>query len=326
MKLSSEHFQHLENSIEDVVRDARSMSMAANGGFGLLPMSPFLLRNTEGRNQSVRVVLEACRAVMPGGYRVEILPDNVQQLQLPQQAPAIEFSPTAGVRYHIYLIVNDKRRIAAGAPQVRPIRYPHMVPEYALECVPQDRLAAVANLAPNRMKVAEWQNGKLLENFIPATMTIKGFPLLEKWHQFFQNQLENIVRVGIQVIHEQRGRDMGRANFCLPILQFIRGSLGTFRWTLPNSAPVQLVAYYGDLAGLVEGLLESQDRDFVRNQLKDGQINGLRQSIHELTKYRAIPMEEMAFMVTVMQKFGEALQLTLQNMAAPVVGRDPNVG
>lgn len=78
------------------------MSIATNGGFGLLPMSPFLVRNTEGvSSQSVRVILEACRAVMPGGYRVEILPENVQQLQLPQRSPSIEFVPTSGVRYHV---------------------------------------------------------------------------------------------------------------------------------------------------------------------------------------------------------------------------------
>lgn len=52
-----------------------------------------------------------------------------------------------------FLIVNDKRRVAAGTPQARPIRHPHMVAEYALECLPQDRLSAVANMSPNRMKM-----------------------------------------------------------------------------------------------------------------------------------------------------------------------------
>ncbi len=319
MKLSSEHFQHLENSVEDATRDVRALSLSASGGFGLLPMSPFLVRNTEGGSpQSVRVVLEACRAVLPGGYRVEILPENVQQLQLPQRFPAVEFAPTAGVRYHVFLIVNDKRRVAAGVPQARPIRHPHLSPEYALECLPQDRLSAVATLAPNRMKIAEWQNGKIVEGYIPATLTIKGFPLLEKWHQFFQNQLENIVRVGIQVIHEQRARDIVRAGFCQPIIQYIRASQGSFRWALPNMSPINLVAYYGDFAGLIESLIETSDRDFVRNQLKDGQINGLRQNIQELIKHRTVPIEEMAFMMTVMQKFGESLQLTLQNLTTYV--------
>ena len=115
MKLSSEHFQHLEESIEDAIRDGRALSLSSLGGFGLLPMSQLSIRNTEGASpQSVRVVLDSCRAVMPGGYRVEILPENIQQLQLPLRVPFVEFTPTPGMRYHIFLIVNDKRRVPAG--------------------------------------------------------------------------------------------------------------------------------------------------------------------------------------------------------------------
>ena len=121
MKLSAEHFQHLEESIEDAVRDSRALALSAAGGFGLLPMSALTLRNTEGASpQSVRVVLESCRALMPGGYRVEILPENIQQLQLPLRVPYVEFAPMQGVRYHVFLIVNDKRRVPAGIPQARP--------------------------------------------------------------------------------------------------------------------------------------------------------------------------------------------------------------
>jgi len=317
MKLSAEHFQHLEESVEDAVRDTRSLALSSAGAFGLLPMSQLLLRNTEGASpQSVRVILESCRAVMPGGYRVEILPENVQQLQLPLRAPFVDFVPSSGMRYHVFLIVNDKRRIPAGVPQVRPIRHPHLSPEYALECIPQTKLSAVANLAPNRMKLAEWQNGKIIEGYIPACLNIKGYPLLDKWHQFFQNQLENIVRTGIQVIHEHRNKDAVRTGFCMPVVQFIRSSQGYFRWSLPNEPPVNMAAYYGNMAGLVESLIETMDRDFVRNHLKDGQINNLRPCIHELTKQRILPLEEMAIVLTLMQRFGEALLLTFKGLTA----------
>ena len=41
-------------------------------------------------------------------------------------------------------------------------------------------------------------------------------------------------------------------------------------------------------------------------------------TIQELIKHRTVPIEEMAFMMTVMQKFGESLQLTLQNLTTYV--------
>lgn len=317
MKLSAEHFQHLEESIEDAVRDSRAMALSTNIAFGLLPMSEFVVRNTEGiKPQSVRVVLESCRAVLPGGYRVEILPENFQQLQLPLRLPFVEFIPTPGMLYHIFLIVNDKKRVPAGVPQVRPIRHPHLSPEYALECIEHNKLSAVANMAPNRMKIAEWQNGKIMEAYIPACLTIKGFPLLEKWHQFFQNQLENIARVGIQVIHEHRTKDPIRLNFCSPVVQYIRSTQGFFRWVLPGHSPIELVAYYGNLAGLLEVLIDTTDRDFVRNHLKDGLINNLRPCIHEITKQRSIPLEEMARVIALMNKFGESLLLTFKHLTA----------
>ncbi|GEM_PF-2049067 len=317
MKLAAEHFQHLEESIEDAVRDGRALALSGGHAFGLLPSSEFVVRNAEGNSpQSVRVMVESCRAIMPGGYRIEILPENMHQLQLPLKVPAVEFVPTPGMLYHVYLIVNEKRRVPAGVPQVRPIRHPHLTPEYALECIPHNKISATANLAPNRMKIAEWQNGKIMEGYIPATLTIKGFPLLDKWHQLFQNQLENISRVGIQVIHEHRTKDPIRVSFCAPVVHFIRSSQGYFRWYLPGQAPIEMAVYYGNLAGLVESLIDTTDRDFVRNHLKDGMVNNLRPAMHELTKLRSIPMEEMARVITIMNKFGEALLLTFKHLTA----------
>lgn len=317
MKLSAEHFQHLEESIEDTVRDARATSLQSMAGFGLLPYSPFVVQNAQGTSpQSVRVILNACRSILPGGYRVEILPENVQKLQVPSRVPFVEFVPNAGVRYHLFLSVSETKRIPAGIPQTRPIRHPYLAHDYQLECIPQDRISAVQNLAPNRMKIAEWQDGKVLEGYIPPTLAIKGFPLLEKWYQFLQNQLENIVRVAIHVINEHKRKDVNRAEFCIPIVNYIRSSQGSFKWLLPNQAPIMLAVYFGDLAGLVEGLIETCDRDFVRNQLKNGQTNNLRPSIHQVLKPRVVPQEEMAVMISSIQKFTASLISTLQELVS----------
>ncbi len=315
MKLSADHFQHLEESIEDGLRDSRSLGLTALGGFGLLPFSSLDLQNARGSSpQSVRVIINSCRAILPGGYRIEILPENIQSLQLPAKAPFVEFVPSQGIRYHLYLSVNEKKRIPSGIPLTRPIRHPHLVPEYQLEAVAHDRMAATQNLAPNRMKVAEWQNGKILEGYIPPCLTIKGFNLLERWLQFFQNQLENIARLSIQVVNEHRAKEVTRATFCLPIVQYIRGTQGYFKYVLPNQSPLYLIAYFTDLAGLIESLLETGDRDFVRNRLKNGQVNSLLACIHALSKPRSVPLEEIAYMISLTKRFCEALYLTVKGL------------
>lgn len=326
MKLSADHFQHLENSIEDAVRDSRSIGLMAAGGFGLLPNSPFSIQNAQGTSpQSVRVILNACCAVLPGGYRVEIRPENIQRLQYPVKAPFVEFVPSQGVRYHLFLSINEKERKPAGIPQTRPIRHPYLTYEYHLECIPQERVSAVQNLAANRMKIAEWQNGKILEAYIPPTLSVQGFPLLEKWYSFLQNQLENMVRIALQVVNEHRVKDPARSAFCIPIIHYIRGSQGYFKWVLPGQSPLYLVAYFGDLAGLVQGIMETSDRDFVRNRLKNGDINNLQSNIQELLKRRVLPLEDTAVAIAKTQKFTEALLLTLQSLVS-YTAPSPRVG
>ena len=315
MKLSADHFQHLEDSIEDTNRDIRATALMSIGGFGLLPFAPFAVQNAQGHSpQSVRVILNACRAIMPGGYRVEILPENIQNNQIPSRVPFVEFVPSPSVRYHLFLTVSENKRLPAGIPQTRPIRHPFLAPDYQLECIPQDRLSAVQNIAPNRMKIAEWQDGKVVEGYIPPSLSIRGFPLLEKWYQFLQNQLENIVRIGIHVINEHRRKDVNRADFCIPIVNYIRSSQGFFKWMLPLQSPIHLAVYFGDLAGLVEGLIETSDRDFVRNQLNNGQINNLRPAVHGVLKPRVIPQEEMALIISSIQQFTTSLISTLQGL------------
>lgn len=317
MKLSASHFQHLEDSIEDNTRDGRALGLLANGGFGLIPYSPFRLQNAQGSTpQSVKIVLNACRAFLPGGFRVEILPENIQQLQLPSEAPYVEFTPSQGVRYHLFLSVDEKERKPAGKPQTHPIRYPYLIHDYQLECIPQERLSAAQNLASNRMKIAEWQNGKVIEGYIPPTLSINGFPLLEKWYEFLQNQLGNMIRISLQVIHEHRRKDPARAAFCMPIVHHIRSTQGYYKWALPTQSPIHLLVYFGNLAGLVQGLIETSDRDFIRTQLKDGDKHNLKHTCQELLKMKSPPVENVAIGISKAKKFTEALLLTLQSLIA----------
>lgn len=317
MKLAASHFQHLEDSIEDNIRDSRAACLSANAGFGLLPHSPFILQNGQGSSsQMAQVTLSACRAILPGGYRVEILPANTQQLQIPLSPPVTEFMPQIGIRYSIFISIDQQQRSPAGAQLHQPIRYAHLAPTYALECLPQDKTAAPFTIAPNRMKVGEWQDGKIIEGYIPPTITITGFPLLEKWHHFLLNQMENIVRLSLPVIQEHRNKEVDKALFCLPIVQFIRSSQGYFRWVLPQQAPIYLAGYFADLTGLVEGLIETSDRDFVRSQLQEGRVHNLQSSINEFQKTKSDLIENIAIVLSRTQKLLEALQATIKDLSA----------
>lgn len=313
MKLSANHFQHLENSIEDALRDARALSNIPTGSFGLLPYSynPSNIENGTGVNAPNRLTLNTCRAILPGGHRVEILPQNIQNLRIPTVAPFVEFRPNRDVRYHVFLVVQPKR-VSAGVPETSPIRNPYLCYDYKLECIPQDRMKAVSGIAANRMKIAEWKNGKLIEGYIPPTLIIRGFSLLERWHKHFQNQLENIVKASIAVANQYRKSDKARVEFCVAIVHYIRSSHAHFRWVIPEQAPVMMVAYIGDLAGLVQGLLETCDRDFVRTQLKNGELNQIRNHVQAVLRPTPVPQREMALIISRSDKFIRTLFQTIQ--------------
>lgn len=317
MKLSSEHFQHLENSIEDAVTDARASAVLSNMGYGLLPESKFTIRNAEGQSgQTVRVILEECQAILPGGVRVEILQSNIKSVQIPTQAPFVEFMPNPGVRYHLFLTVDEKNRIGAGIPETRPIREPYLAHDFQIECITNDKVASVKNLAPNRMKIGEWKDGKVLEGYIPPALNLHGYPLLEKWHQFFRNQLENAVKIGAHVIAENRRKDPARSAFCETLVTHIRSTYGYYNWMLLDKSPVHFAVYFGDLAGLVKGMIETNDRDFVRNILKNGDINNLNQSIEFFLRLKNIPLDDMANVIVSIKKFTDSLLSTMQMLVS----------
>jgi hypothetical protein len=311
MKLAAEHFQHLENSVDDALRDVRATGLHA-GQYGLLPYSELVLRNSEGaQTGTVRVTVESCRAILPGGRRVEILSENVHEKQIPIQAPFIEFAPVAGMRYWIYLCVDERGLAKAGVPQVRPIRYPYLAPKYYLECLSIQQL--VNGISPqNRMKIAEWSQGKLIENYIPACLTLQGHRLLMEWHRYFQNTLENIVQLALRVMDDFRGKDPHRIAFSQAIIGYIRPSQGYYRLQLPMQAPIHLVAYFTNFAGLIQSLIETCDRDFVRNQLKEGKINELNGHLLNLSSLTALPHDGMSSMIGLVYGFLESVSLTLK--------------
>jgi hypothetical protein len=56
------------------------------------------------------------------------------------------------------------------------------------------------------------------------------------------------------------------------------------------------------------------DRDFVRNQLRDGQVNQLRNCIQVFLKLQQPPPEETGAIFVYIQRFTEALLLTVKGL------------
>jgi hypothetical protein len=318
MKLGAEHFQHLENSVDDALRDVRASVLHA-GQYGLLPYSELLLRNSEGaRPGTVRVTLEGCRAILPGGRRVEISIENIYEKQIPLQPPAIEFAPVAGVRYWMYLCIDERGSTKVGIPQVRPTRHPYLAPRYYLECLSIQQILT-KEVIPNRMKIAEWQDGKLVEGYIPACLTLQGHRGLMTWHSSFQIQLSNIITESLEVINAFRGKEPHRVGFCQAIVGFIRSSQGYYRMQLPTQAPVHLIAYFSNFAGLIQALIDTADPIFHKNELKEGKINNLNGHNGYASGFSMLAQDDMMNEILWAEDFLNAVKLTITALKGTVV-------
>ncbi len=318
MFLNAGHFQHSDNYLEEALRDARLTAMCT-GSYGLLPHTEFRIKLGAGAMPGmVRLVLEACRAILPAGHRIEILPDNVMRQSIPIEYPTTEFVPTPSLRYAIYLCADLNEKIAVGLPAERPIRNPYLMTKLYLEVVQMGQ--TTSSFAPHRLKIGEWENGKISADYIPPTLILSGNPKLAEKHLLFQGKMDGIVVAAMQVIDAFRAQDATKVAFCQPLIQFVRSSWGYYRWQLPMQSPQAWVAYFGDFAGMVKSLVEIGDRDFVKNTLKNGNIHDLLKNVHYLLGLRTIVPEEIASVLVLIERFLESLSLTLQSLKTEIKG------
>src|SRR6187455_2837546 len=87
MKISDSHFKQLELAFADAVRDAYAAGLTKYN-FGLLPPAPdqrssFDLHVNIDSARLIKATLTECRAVTPGGARIELVRNNsVEKLKL----------------------------------------------------------------------------------------------------------------------------------------------------------------------------------------------------------------------------------------------------
>src|SRR3712207_3426957 len=91
MKISSQDFISLENALKDEIRDTQATRLH-EFAYGLLPTNhpevdnyPRLVYDYVNNV----LILKECRALMPGGQRIEITESNYDRKKFPAQLPAI---------------------------------------------------------------------------------------------------------------------------------------------------------------------------------------------------------------------------------------------
>jgi hypothetical protein len=264
MKVSSEDFLSLEYSINERIRD-QALLFSAAGRFGLLPcthqeIDDYPKFEAKYSQDSVLVTLRECRAITPGGYRVEITERNFEEYQVPASLPFQEVPTARDGKYHVYIAVFGNQLVGAGPfAQEGPPRPMYLTPRYQLYIFPDSENAQVG-LSGNQFKLGELRVtngiGELDKHFLPMCFSMSAHNQLRRIHRQFyekvfektfkaiQQTLLNIKRSSNPSTHAEDVRDISEK-----LIQFLASRSGHYLYVLSQDSPMHFISFFTDLAG-----------------------------------------------------------------------------
>lgn len=247
MKLSRAHFIATDQHTQDLVRDARSLSLTKYN-YGLLPM-PFELGITAKATDHVEIRVSSCHAITADGCRIEIVQPLVYNHHF-----------TGNVRrlYNVLLSVNPFERVPAGVPDPaeNPPRYPDIEQGYNIAVIPADEMApgeiVTAGLIIGQLL---WAEGKVqtIEGYIPASSSVVSNPALSKYYEAFHEEMNELQICCFTIMDKTHGSDvtvLGKHIRLISekMLDHLSRVLFEYRNTGYQQAPVYLAGQFSNLA------------------------------------------------------------------------------
>ena len=246
MKITRSHLLGNDNAFRDTVRDAGGM-MLTPLNYGLLPPAPGkdspLALTCDGQE----LVLSACRAVTPGGARIEI--DAAQpSLRLALSAARDEWMRLGQSTGYAVVEVNPFEPQPWGQPdpEEEPLRYPFTTPGYRLGAVPQSALAsslsAAFHLPVGRITLA---NGifSLSADYLPPCRMVGVLPAMQQQYLSIGSRMGEIAGYATAIVVRVRtNARSGQANLLATTIGYLAEA--TVRTIADNLDAFQLRGSY----------------------------------------------------------------------------------
>ncbi|GEO04177.1 hypothetical protein AAE02nite_18410 [Adhaeribacter aerolatus] len=279
MKISKAHFLQQENALSDQIRDVAGMQMNAYS-YGLLPQSsstkqPLDIQLNFDHSGYVKVKVIECRAVTPGGVRIEI----THQTQ-PVEA-SLQIQEMRAQAYELILVADPFTRVPMGQPdpEETPKRPPHTITNYRLEILPYPQTYhpefSVFQLSIGRLRV-EGELVKLSEHYIPPCMQVSSYPRMLAIYNRLLQQLNNAEIAATEVIQKMLSKpnptnvDNGILAVAQQTMIFLANGMDTFRLIYHQQPPLLMVEYFVRWARVISLTLNTllrKDREDLLNYL-----------------------------------------------------------
>jgi len=275
MKINKNHFIANENAVKDQIKDTIAVGLNDNS-WGLLPAlndqsDPLKIVLTVDNQKSLRVRIFECRAITPGGARIEILENGpgTQGFVLPFPENTFKFE-AGGKEQIVYvaLSVDPFSRIPAGPadPAEEPPRYPFVIPSYNVHIIPEEQLAK-KEMGPyfiliGKIRIAD-QKPELIKEYIPPCTAVRSYNTLVRIHSEFDKffgQLElDLLKILKKISEKEQSNILARAVALLSdkVLYFLSTGILEFRLKIIDQPPLYMFEYIARLARLIRNTIDS---------------------------------------------------------------------
>lgn len=276
MKIKKQHFVETENAMLDQIRDAISSGLHAQN-YGLLQAKAESRESLRcwfvtDNQQQWRIKLTECRAVTPGGARIEIPEHTVHSLKYATTFPEAVYSwdpgHTEGV-YYILIQVNPFDRQPSGEPLLHedPPRLPYATPEYQLYVLPASQLPngqlGSYQMILGRITVADGRP-QLDDDYIPPTSIVVAHPALADLYQELDQFFGQLELYGVQIVQKIYARNQNNdlAQVVLYItermVQYLGMRISQFRWLGMYQQPAAMLEVVAGLARTIKNAVDQR--------------------------------------------------------------------
>jgi hypothetical protein len=275
MKITREHFLHLENNLYDYIRDANAIRLNAFN-YGLLPPHPeshgesLKLNLVIDRNGLLKVDLFECRAITPAGTRIEIGSTGAftEQKSLSKE---INLNELGSTNFYVVVSSNPFDRVPVGDPDPaeNPPRFPFAIPSCNIEVVPVENYNKMTS-GPFHVAIAKikYTNTRVFvkdEDYIPPTANIKSSQELLDVHgslDTFLCQLEGFtVEIVKKIYKKEQTNEIAKSvlYLCEEVMYFLGSHISNFRWVVVEMEPVHMIEFFMRFARVIKNTIDVKE-------------------------------------------------------------------
>ncbi len=270
MKINKNHFVQTENAFNSRLLDVNAQFLTSFN-YGLLSPSfnsgsALDFKATLDKDNLLRVTLLRCRAITPGGARIEVLPRPADLTDVKNLSAEFNLTHFSDQQVYIVVSVNPFARIAAGipSPEENPPRFPFAGPAYSLNIMSREEIgieSGAYHLCIGKLTTKS-SGFELQDNFIPPCTRLSCHPELIDIHHDLMLFLVNMEKYCCEIIQKiyskNQSNELAISVLYLSeqLLSFINSNSILFRWTYLEQAPIYLIELFSRLAKIIKNVTD----------------------------------------------------------------------